>query len=302
MSTGTTAAAAPAQTAAGAGRRSRTRVLRDPRITRQLVVGVAMLAAIVLFALVGPFLVDDALANVTAVIPRMPPSAEHWLGSDTQGRDLWTVMVLAVPNTLKIGLIAGVVGTVIGVMLALIAGFFGGITDGAIRIVSDSLLTVPAIALLVIIAANVEQMTVELMALTVAALAWMFPTRTIRAQVLTIRERSYVEVARANGVGSWGLIFREVMPNLMPFIAASFVGAVAGAMLAAIGLEALGLGAIQTQTLGVTIYWSQEYTAVLRGMWWWWAPPVVVISLIFIALFLTSAGMDRFANPRLRRD
>jgi peptide/nickel transport system permease protein len=91
------------------------------------------------------------------------------------------------------------------------------------------------------------------------------------------------------------------MPNLMPFIAASFVGAVAGAMLEAIGLEALGLGAIQTQTLGITIYWSQEYTAVLRGMWWWWAPPVVVISLIFLALFLTSAGMDRFANPRLRR-
>lgn len=241
------------------------------------------------------------LANVYAVTPRLPPSIEHWLGSDTQGRDLWTVMMLAIPNTLKIGLIAGIVGTFIGVVLALIAGFFGGLPDSVIRIVSDSLLTVPGIAILVIIAANVEQMTIEVMALTVAALAWMFPTRTIRAQVLSMRERSYVEVARANGVGPWGLIFREIMPNLMPFIAASFVGAVAGAMLAAIGLEALGLGAIQTQTLGITIYWSQEYTAVLRGMWWWWLPPVIVIGYIFMALFLTSAGMDRFANPRLRR-
>ena len=151
-------------------------------------------------------------------------------------------MVLAVPNTLKIGLIAGIVGTVIGVVLALIAGFFGGLPDSIIRLICDSLLTVPGIAILVIIAANIEEMTVEVMALTVAALAWMFPTRTIRAQVLTIRERSYVEVARASGVGSFGLIFREVMPNLMPFIAASFVGAVAGAMLASIGLEALGPG------------------------------------------------------------
>lgn len=287
----TKAAAVPAK-------RRRT---RDPRITLQLVIGASMLLALILVAVIGPLLVDPKLANVYAVKPRLPPGAENWLGSDTQGRDLWTVMVLAIPNTLKIGLIAGIVGTVIGVVLALIAGFFGGLPDSVIRIISDSLLTVPGIAILVIIAANVEQMTIEVMALTVAALAWMFPTRTIRAQVLSMRERSYVEVARANGVGPWGLIFREIMPNLLPFIAASFVGAVAGAMLAAIGLEALGLGAIQTQTLGITIYWSQEYTAVLRGMWWWWLPPVVVIGYIFMALFLTSAGMDRFANPRLRR-
>jgi peptide/nickel transport system permease protein len=98
------------------------------------------------------------------------------------------------------------------------------------------------------------------------------------------------------------LIFKEIMPNLMPFVAASFVGAVGGAILAAIGLEVLGLGAIQTQTLGVTIYWSQQYSAVLRGYWWWWAPPIFVIAFIFMALFVTSVGMDRFANPRLRRD
>ncbi len=196
------------------------------------------------------------MARVGATVPRVPPNLQHFLGTDTQGRDLWTVMALGVGNTLKIGLIAGFVGVGIGLVLALIAGFFGGLPDSIIRIISDSLLTVPGIAILVIIASNVEQMTIEIMALTVAALAWMFPCRTIRSQVLSIRERSYVEVARANGVGSFGLIFKEIMPNLMPFVIASFVGAVAGAMLAAIGLEALGLGAIQTQTLGVTIYWS----------------------------------------------
>jgi peptide/nickel transport system permease protein len=282
--------------------RRRPKFFRDPRITRQLVVGVAMLTAIVVFAIVGPLVVDPKMANVGATTPRLSPNLQHFLGTDTQGRDLWTVMALGVGNTLKIGLIAGFVGVGIGLVLALIAGFFGGLPDSVIRIISDSLLTVPAIAILVIIASNVQQMTIEIMALTVAALAWMFPCRTIRSQVLSIRERSYVEVARANGVGPFGLIFKEIMPNLMPFVIASFVGAVAGAMLAAIGLEALGLGAIQTQTLGVTIYWSQEYTAVLRGFWWWWGPPIVMIAFIFLALFVTSAGMDRFANPRLRRD
>jgi peptide/nickel transport system permease protein len=294
-------AAAGTQPVALAPAKKRRGWRRDPRVTPQLIVGVTMLAILAFVAIIGPLTVNAELADVTGVRPRMAPSAEYWLGSDTQGRDLWTVMMLAIPNTLKVGLIAGIVGTFIGVTLALIAGYFLGPVDSAIRIVSDSLLTVPGIAILVVIAANIEQMTVEVMALTVAALAWMFPTRTIRAQVLTIRERSYVEVARANGVGAVSLIFREIMPNLMPFIAASFVGAVAGAMLASIGLEALGLGAIQTPSLGITIYWSQEYTAVLRGMWWWWLPPVLVISYIFMALFLTSAGMDRFANPRLRR-
>ena len=261
-----------------------------------------MIAAVIVFSVVGPMVVDPKDARVASAPQHLSPSVEHFLGTDVQGRDLWTVMAMGTPNTLKIGLIAGFVGVGIGLVLGLISGFFGGYLDGGIRIFSDALLTVPGIALLVIIASNVQQMTVEIMALTVAALAWMFPARLIRSQVLSIRERSYIEVARANGVGPAGLIFKEIMPNLMPFLAASFVGAVGGAMLAAVGLEALGLGANQAQTLGVTIYWAQSYSAVISGYWWWWGPPIMMIAFIFLALFVTSVGMDRFANPRLRRD
>ena len=117
-----------------------------------------------------------------------------------------------------------------------------------------------------------------------------------------VNRDSYVpEVARANGQWGLELVLREVMPNLLPFIAASFVGAVASAMLAAIGLEALGLGANQVHTLGMIIYWSQKFTAVLRGLWWWWRPPIVMIAIIFMGLFLLSIGLDRVANPRLRQ-
>jgi peptide/nickel transport system permease protein len=108
-------------------------------------------------------------------------------------------------------------------------------------------------------------------------------------------------VARVNGEGPWEILFKEVMPNLMPYIVASFVGTVSGSILAVIGLEALGLGALEEMTLGNTIYWSQQSSAVLRGYWWWWGPPIVMIALIFIGLFLTSVGFDRFANPRLAR-
>src|SRR5690606_22280424 len=213
-----------------------------------------------------------------------------WLGTDTQGRDVLTVMLLALPQTLKIGLTAGLISLSVGVALGLISGFAGGWIDNVIRIGSDVMMTIPGIAILVLIAANVRVMTVGLMAIIVATLSWMVATRTIRAQTLSLRERGYVQVARLNGTTGLKLIFVEVLPNLLPFIAASFVITVSQAMLATIGLEALGLGPQNELTLGMTIYWSQFYGAIIRGMWWWWGPPIVAISLIFIGLMLTSAG------------
>ena len=271
------------------------------RISPLLIVGISILSAIVLFGLIGPFFTDATHAQVGAVRPRKPPGADYLLGTDSQGRDMWTLLIYATPNTLKMGLIAGFIGVGFGTVLGLIAGQFGGWIDAVIRVISDSLLTVPAIAILVIIAGNIDRMTTFVMALVVASLGWMFTARTVRAQVLTIREKAYVEVARVNGEGPWEILFREVMPNIMPYIVASFVGTVSGSILAVIGLEALGLGALEEMTLGNTIYWSQQSAAVLRGYWWWWGPPIVMIALIFIGLFLTSVGFDRFANPRLAR-
>ena len=275
--------------------------LHSPRMSGSLIAGVLILLVVILLGTVGVRFVDPQNAEVGAVKPSQKPSAQYLLGTDSQGRDMLTIMAVATPQTLKVGLIAGVVGLSIGLILGLVAGFFGGPADAVIRVLSDSLLTVPGLAILVIIAASVGHMTVELMALTVAALAWMHPTRAIRAQVLSVRERSYVRVARANGESEWGVLFREVLPNLVPYIAASFVGAVSGAMLAAIGLEAIGLGPNDVHTLGTTIYWAEKFSAVLRGQWWWWGPPIVMIALIFVALFLLSAGLDRIANPRLHQ-
>jgi peptide/nickel transport system permease protein len=277
------------------------RAMDQGRISGTLILGVSILLVILLFSLIGPLFIDAHNAQVGAVMPRRPPSGQFLLGTDSQGRDVLTLLIYGTPNTLKMGLIAGFIGVGLGLVFGLLAGNFGGIVDGVIRIVADALLTVPAIAILVIIAGNVDRMTTTIMALVVASLSWMFTTRTIRAQVLTIRERSFVEVARVNGESALEILFREIMPNLLPFIVASFVGTVGSAILAVIGLEALGLGALEETTLGNTIYWSQQSAAVLRGYWWWWGPPIVVIAMIFLGLFLTSVGFDRFANPKLAR-
>ena len=131
------------------------------------------------------------------------------------------------------------------------------------------------------------------MALIVALLAWRWPARTIRAQVLTLRERAWVQVAHMSGVGGLRIIFFELMPNLLPYLAASLVGAIASAILASIGLEALGLGPIDSPTLGMTIYWVIYYAALLHGYWWWWLPPIAIITILFVGLFNLAGGWTK---------
>jgi peptide/nickel transport system permease protein len=144
-------------------------------------------------------------------------------------------------------------------------------------------------------------MNINLLALIIASLAWMGPTRNIRAQVLSLRERPFLQAARLSGMNSFEIIFLELMPNLLPYLAASLVGSVTGGIFASLGLEALGLGAMREPTLGMTIYWVIYYSALLKGMWWWALAPVTVIVVIFVGLFSIGAGLDELANPRTRR-
>lgn len=274
------------------------RVLRE----RLLVFGFGLLIALALLSLLAPLLVDTSLAAIGSSRPRRPPGGPHLLGTDTQGRDVFASLLLAVPQTLKIGLLAGLIGLTVGGLLGLLAGWFRGTVDAIIRTAADVMMTIPTIAILVLVATSVRTMTVELMAVIVAGLAWMVPTRAVRAQVLSLRERPWVDVARLNGLGGIELVLAEILPNLAPYLAASFVIAVAGAMLATVGLEALGLGPQNELTLGMMIYWAQYSGAILRGMWWWWVPPVVALALIFVGLLAASTGMDRLVNARLRAE
>ena len=265
------------------------------KIPLSLISGLTLLFSIILFGYLGPIFIDISSYEVASVVPSQPPSNELIFGSDSQGRDMLSVTIYSIPQTIKIAIIAGFFGIFIGLFLGLLSGYIGGNVDTFIRITSDSLMTVPGIAILIVIATNVETMTVELMGLTIACIAWMHPTRTIRSQVLTIRENNYIKIARANGLNNFQIIFFEILPNLLPYIAACLVASITGAILATVGLESLGLGTQDDHTLGTTIYWARRYSAILRGQWWWWGPPIAIISLIFVSLFLISLGLDKYS-------
>ncbi|MBV9543923.1 MAG: ABC transporter permease, partial [Chloroflexi bacterium] len=204
----------------------------------QLLGGIIMMAILLLIGPVGSHVVDIKRAQPLSDIPSMPPSSGLPLGSDDQGRDLFAVLVAGVPLTLQVGFLAGAIGLGIGTILGLISGTLGGVIDAIIRMAVDTLLTVPALLVLIIIAASIKGViSVTIMGLVIASLAWMNPTRTIRAQVLTLRERGYVQIARLSGMSGGKVILAEMLPNLLPYLAAGFVGAVSAAVLASIGLE-----------------------------------------------------------------
>lgn len=267
-----------------------------------LVVGLVLFTLLLLSSSIGSHFVNLEDARPISVKPLQPPSWALPFGSDKQGRDLLAVMVSGTPLTLRIGLIAGFIGLCFGGIIAFVSAYYGGWLDAVLRGIVDVGLTIPGLMVLIVVAMMVKSgLTVEQMALVVASLAWLYPARTIRAQVLTLRERSYIQVSRLSGMPGRMIILREILPNLLPYLAASLVGSISAAVLASIGLEVLGLGPMDAPTIGMTLFWINYNAAVINGWWWWWLPPIVVIGLLFISLFQISVGLDEIANPRLRK-
>ncbi len=271
------------------------------RYNMKITIGLSLVLIVVLFGYAGPIFVDLERAKVGSFnVQDRSPSADNWLGVDAVGRDMLAWLIDATPDSLRVGLMAGLLGVFIGAVVGFVAGYYGGIIDGILRTFTDIMLAVPGLLVLIVLASVVEVLSLEIMALVIALFAWMGAARVIRAQVLTLRERMFVEIARMSGEKGIYIVFFELMPNLMPFLLAAFVSSLIGAILAAVGLEFLGLGPTHISTLGNILYWQSSYNAVLRGMWWWWGSPIVIFILLFSGLFIASIGLDEWANPRLK--
>src|SRR5579859_3169356 len=262
--------------------------------------GVLLLLGLYLSSLVGLLFINPKGSDMGAVPLNLAPSAQHLLGTDGLGRDMVAVMVIGIPNMFKIGFLAGAVGVLIGALIGLFAGYYKGVMIAIFRSFADILLVIPTLAILITVSAYVRVVTVELMAVIVGLLAWPLSARVIRAQTLSLRDRLFVQVAKLSGENDFEIITRQILPNLTAYIAASFVGAVSGGILASVGLEVLGLGPQNVPTIGRTLFYAFKYTALFRGMWWWWGPPVVTLAIIFTGLFWMSISLDKYANPRLK--
>ena len=283
-----------------------------PWFNWKLISGIAIVGMIVLIGIFGRFLWDTELVYVGKCPLNLPPVGfensrgqtgtwAHPFGTENSGRDMLALTIIGAPNSLLVGFVAATIGIGIGILLGFISGFIGGLTDDLIRLLAGITITVPSLLVLIIIQSLVEQIGLFTMATLLAAFAWPGPTLVIRGQVMSMRESGYVQMARLSGASPLRIMFGEIMPNLLPYLAASFIGSVSGSILAAVGLETLGLGPQRVPTLGGTLYFALEAAALLRNMWWWLGIPIFILSLIFMGLLLINLGLDEIANPRLRK-
>ena len=282
---------------------SLTLFLRYLRRNKGLAVGLVILIALILFTVIGFMTINPKHAYPLSVATKKPPSLQYPFGTDFFGRNLLAAMVVGMWQTAIIGVIAGGIGTLIGVVLGFTSAYFGGWIDATVRTVCQILTPIPVLLIQVVVAGSLDKrdVTIITMALIVVMLAWMGPTLVIRAQVLTMKERQFVSVAKLSGVSDVGIIFKEILPNLLPFIAAAFVGQVFAAVFASFYLAVLGLGPLREPLLGNIIWAAQLQGAFFNGWWWWPIAPSIAMILILGSLALINMGLDELANPRVRK-
>jgi peptide/nickel transport system permease protein len=159
------------------------------------------------------------------------------------------------------------------------------------------MITIPPLLILVVFQAAFGDVTLTMMAVLIAGFVWQSPTRLIRAQVLSMRESGYVQMARLSGAPTMHIMFREMLPNLAPYLFGSFIANVTTAIVTAVGLEVLGLGPQRIPTLGRTIYEAINAGALIQNLWWWWGIPTLLLALMFVGLLLINLGLDEVSNP-----
>jgi peptide/nickel transport system permease protein len=274
--------------------------LRDPYAA----IGTAIYLLLILVAIFADHIATHDPLEILftedgALKASLPATAEHLLGTTNLGRDIFSQLVLGSRGALAVGLTAAACVVAVGTLIGLISGYFGGRIDMLLMRLADVALGIPFLPFVIVLSAVLGP-KISNVVIAVALLLWPNTARVIRSQVLTLREQGYVRMARLSGLSSVDIMFKEIMPNLLPYLAASFVGSASGGILAAVGLEALGLGPQQVPTLGMTIYYALQSSAIIRGMWWWWGGPTLILIIMFTGFFLITIGLDEVANPRLR--
>lgn len=281
---------------------------RNPKLTW----GAGLLLGIVLLGILGRMFWNTELVFTGSAPLKLPPVgflnlrgqpgvADFPLGTDGAGRDLLALIVIGAPNSLLVGLLASCIGMSIGIFLGFSAGFIRGRVDDTIRVLSDVMITIPPLLILVVFQAAFGDVSLTMMAVLIAAFMWQSPTRLIRAQVLSMRESGYVQMARLSGASTMHIMFREMMPNLVPYLFGSFIANVTTSIVTAVGLEVLGLGPQRIPTLGRTIYEAINSGALIQNLWWWWGIPTILLAVMFVGLLLINLGLDEVSNPRLRK-
>ena len=272
--------------------------LREAFRSGRLVTGTSIVGFFVLLAIIGPFFAPNAGQLSTATY--RAPSAAHWLGTTQTGQDVFAQLVVSARASLEIGAGAGLLATVISILIGITGGYLGGFADEALSLLSNVFLVIPTLPLIIITFAYVKQGNLTALILVIALTSWAAAARVLRAQTLSVRNREYVLAARAGGERSWRIILVEILPNELPIIVSQFIFAMIFAILTQATIAFLGVVDVSQLTWGNMLFFAWNDEALQSGAWWWFIPPGACIALLGMGLALINFSLDELLNPRLR--
>lgn len=277
------------------------KVFRDLiRYNIEFTIGIVLVGTVSIFALLSTVSPVDPVI-IYLLPPDQPPSLQYWFGTNSRGQDLFWQLTFAFRNTITFGLTVVVLSRVISITVGLVSGYMGGWVDRVLMFINDIFVAIPIFPILILFyfALRSDLDTFKL-ALIMAALGWPFDARLIRSVTLGLRDREFTRQARFSGMSSAKIMFQEHLPYVMPIV---FSTAMAN-MIWAIGLEVtlavLGFTNLNIPTVGTTLYWANNHSAMVVGVWWWIIIPVILVVMTFIGLFLLAVSMNEYIDPRSR--
>ena len=262
-------------------------------------IGVILIALVLVAAIFAPYLgtVDPQATGEREDILNAP-STGHWLGTDDLGRDVWSQIIFGSRISLAIGLITAFVTVVTGTLIGLIAGYYGGIIEEVLVKIVDFFMMLPVLPLMIILAAVLGPSLWNII-LVISVVSWPTTARVVRSQVLSIKERPYVEAARCIGAGNARLMFGEIMPNVLPLMFAQAVLMITYAIYAEAILAFLGLGDPTRVSWGSMLHFAFESGVMARSPWWI-GPPIVSIIILIVGFSLLGTAVTDVMTPQYR--
>lgn len=289
---------APASTVSLATQQGRKRRRILPRTSPKFIVGVILVAAIVLFAIIAPIFSQNPRSTANPAL--QPPSAEHWLGTTKLGNDMFAQLAIGAQGSLLVGIVASSIAIVLSLVFGVLAGYLGGWREDGLALLTNVMIVIPGLPLVMVIASFVPQRTWQLVAIFLGITSWAGAAYVLRLQTRSLRTRDYVYASRVAGERSFRVILVEIMPNLLPLLTAQFLFALIFAILGEAGLSYLGLGPTDSITWGTILNDAQSGQALGRGAWWWFVPPGLMIAILGAGLALINFAIDEVINPKLR--
>jgi peptide/nickel transport system permease protein len=264
------------------------------------VAGLLVLVAFAVLSLSAPLYIHPADLDVTKVNGPLlaPPSHQYWLGTDLPGRSVALLTIWGSRASLAIGIIATVLTMILGALIGLLAGHYGGIVSRLLMTLTDWFITLPSLPLAISLAAILGQGATSI-TIAIAATSWPATARLVRAQTLAVEARPFIERARALGAGNLQIIARQVLPNVMPLVLVSSTLTIAGAILSEATLSFLGLGDPTEVTWGTMIQQATNDGAITRGAWWYILPPGIAIVIVVLGFTMTGRAVEHILNPRM---